>query len=216
MTDLVYFFDFAFIVGIISLMKISLDATTLAIVILPVPYLILTKRKRLLAYLAVAFIMGMVWGTSASAFYSYDSRAFIIGHFNFYPVLFWTIGLFGAQLVFNMFQSKLNNFWPRFLCFSMLFWSGLIIVELMAYHVFQVHNLATSRYGGLPGLNCIHAPTWMKAVYFSMGPLYFLIVEFLEKFKNRRRGFGLKDFMGVLNYTKLGVAYHSDPRQKKE
>ncbi len=193
MTDLVYFFDFAFIVGIISLMKISLDATTLAIVILPIPYVILTKRKRLLAYLAVAFFMGIAWGTSASAFYSYDSQVFVIGHFNFYPVLFWSAGLFGAQLVFNMFQPRLRTFWTRFLCFILIFWSGLILVEFMAYHVFQIHNLATSKYAGLPGLDCIHAPTWMKLAYFSIGPLYFLIVEALKKeVENTRLSFGLK------------------------
>ena len=43
----------------------------------------------------------------------------------------------------------------------------------MGYYLFNIHNIATSQFPGLPICNCIHAPTWMKIVYFSMGPVYY-------------------------------------------
>jgi hypothetical protein len=49
--------------------------------------------------------------------------------------------------------------------------------------LFNIRNLATAGYPGLPLLNCIHAPYRMKIVYFSMGPVYFLLLTLFKKAK---------------------------------
>jgi len=160
---------------------ISVDFLILLILILPVPYLLLTGRKDLFPALLLAFAMSLAWGIPASSLYVYKTSRFVIGPLNLYPICYWAMGLFGAYFLFRTFRPRIKRFWMRWLSFSLFFWTGLVVIETVSYHVFGLKDLATANYCGLPVLDCIHGPLVMKAVYFTMGSLYFLLLALLEK-----------------------------------
>jgi hypothetical protein len=90
--------------------------------------------------------------------------------------------LFICFLIYDNFGHITRNF-PfivKLSLFSALFWFGLILVEWTAYNIFELKNIATKSYEGIPFLNCIHAPLWMKVSYFSIGPLYYISLEFFR------------------------------------
>ncbi len=176
-TPLDAFISVLFLVSI----GISVDFLVLLILVLPIPYLQLTGRKNLFPALALAFAMGLAWGIPASSLYAYQTTLFVIGSLNFYPICYWTMGLFATYFLFRTFQSYFVSFWVRWLVFSLFFWSGLIVIEFVAYHFLGLKNLAALNCSGLPVLDCIHAPLMMKVVYFTMGPLYFLLLTLLDK-----------------------------------
>ena len=62
----------------------------------------------------------------------------------------------------------------------MIFWALLILAEVLGYHVFEIRNAATGMYPGLPICDCIHAPPWMQAVYFALGPLYYGLLKMFK------------------------------------
>ncbi len=170
---------------------ISVDFLVFLILALPIPYFLLTGRKHLFPALALAFALGLAWGIPASSLYVYETTLFVIGPLNLYPICYWTIGLFATYFLFRTFQSYFMSFWVRWLVFSLFFWSGLIVIEFVAYHFLGLKDLATLNCPGLPVLDCIHAPSTMKVVYFTMGPLYFLLLTLLERFIGIVPGFSL-------------------------
>lgn len=90
---------------------------------------------------------------------------------NLLPLMAWALSLFGLSEVFNYLTLSKKRY--RFLLFIPVFWIFLITFETIAYHVLEIRNTTTGSFVGLPYCNCIHAPTWMKVVYFSMGPVYY-------------------------------------------
>jgi hypothetical protein len=46
--------------------------------------------------------------------------------------------------------------------------------------VFNIQNVATASYPGLPICDCIHAAPWMQFAYFAMGPIYYLLIHSLK------------------------------------
>lgn len=195
--------DICTIVLLIASLRISNDCMVLLLIITPVPYLLITRRKNLLPALLIALIMGIVWGIPASSMYVYEAKGFIIGSVNLYPVCYWTMGLFGTYFIFYRFQPAIKHFWAKWVIFSLIFWFGLIAVETLSYNIFNIRNLATAGYPGLPLLNCIHTPYWMKLVYFSMGPVYFLLLTLLEKTRTNNLGIFL---MKGLRYSMVRTA----------
>ena len=68
-----------------------------------------------------------------------------------------------------------------------MFWFGLLGIETISYHILEIRNLATANYKGLPICNCVHAPLWMQISYFIIGPLYFLVLNILNKGMNKTK-----------------------------
>ena len=145
-------------------------------------YSIATRRQILIRYLAVATILGAAWTTFAKDIYGYNHNFLMLGDINIFPLLAWSLGLFGVYLIYRHIESHLGlqHFFSKFLLFIILYWPILIFGETIAYHVFHIHNIASAQYTGLPFCNCLHAPTWMKVVYFAMGPLFFLLCSVLQ------------------------------------
>jgi len=110
--------------------------------------------------------------------YSYELGFWSVMGINLFTLFAWTIGLFGSVVLFNLFYK--SNSEKKIIVYIIAYWSLLITLETLAYHVFGFRNLATSSYPGLPLCDCIHAPMWMQATYLLMGPLYFYLCEFLS------------------------------------
>lgn len=171
----------------ILLFLIRVDYTMFVLLIAVCPFLIITKRKNLIFSLIVALMIAVIWGWIAEKYYAYAESSFKTELLNFYPILFWTFGLFMAILLFRDIKLifDIKPFKVELIIFSGLFWFGLIAIETISYHILEIRNLATAKYKGLPICNCIHAPQWIQISYFIIGPLYFIILNILNKGMNK-------------------------------
>ena len=142
-----------------------------------VPYLYVTKRENSLRHFGLAFLIAGLWVVNARKYYSYNYDFFNIAGINLYPFFSWSAGLLATYLIFEHYRDNLQNkrFTHQFLAYIFVFWILLLFGETVAYHIFNVRNIASAAYSGLPLCDCIHAPHWMQVVYFLLGPLFFVI-----------------------------------------
>lgn len=166
-----------FLVPFLFMGIFSPDLVIIIIFLLIIPYLIITKRKPLFYQFFVAFLLSSIWIFIANGNYNYSNDYVVVFGINIFPMFSWTVGLFGLYLVYSHYEHILNkmSFLRKFWLFTILYWVLLIAVESIAFHIFDIHNIMNIAYKGLPFCNCIHAPFWMQAAYFLLGPLFFLI-----------------------------------------
>jgi len=165
------------IVVIILLGVFKPDLVVIVVFFLIIPYLLLTQRKALLYHLIVAFFIALLWVFIAKDEYSYNSGFITIAGFSLYPLFSWATGLFALYLIYSHYEHKLKKqtFIKKLGLFTIFYWPMLIVVETIAYHIFDIKNLAAAAYRGLPLCDCIHAPLWMQIGYFSIGIIFFLL-----------------------------------------
>jgi hypothetical protein len=146
-------------------------------------YLILTKRKKDIAYLFISSVIAIIWTIFAKNNYGYDRDMIYIFGLSAFPLFAWSTGLAAIYLLYHDIDQifmKNNGCLKRFLLFTVLYFFFIIVLETIAYHVFGIRNVATEIYPGLPICNCIHAPRWMQISYFLIGPIYFAISRFYK------------------------------------
>ena len=155
-------------------------------------------RKNLFKYLTLAFVISLIWQiiNGQNYLYKYDLPRFF--HINIYTLFIWAIGLFGIMVVYDFveYKFKIKHLAVKIIVFLLMYWTCLIIVETVAYHVVEIRDIATSQYPGLPICNCLHAPWWMKLVYFALGPIMWISSRLLDvkcpfgfkKKKNKKHG----------------------------
>ena len=127
-------------------------------------------------YVAVAFVIATAWMVLARKEYRYNRRFAEVLGINVFPLVSWTAGLAVMMMLFDRLATALalRTLAAQAAVFSMVYWILLLAAETIGYHVFNIHNDRTARCRGIPILNCMHAPGWMKAAYFAMGPVMFL------------------------------------------
>jgi hypothetical protein len=160
---------------------IRADFMIMTVYLLLFPYLLLTNRRHAVFHLLIASAFACCWIFIARDQYGYNRELLVIAGYNVYPLFAWAVGLFGVYLMYAHWVPAFRTMaLPKKMAFfSVLYWSLLFGAEIIAYHYFNFRNIATSQYAGLPLLDCIHVPDWMKAFYLLNGPVYFLICEFL-------------------------------------
>ena len=160
----------------------SPDFVVIAAFFLVIPYLFLTQRKILFYHLMVASAVALIWMSIAKNQYGYNQDLLTVVGINLYPLFAWAIGLFAIYVIYSHYEHilKERGFVRKILLFLVFYWPLLIIVETVAYHTFNIHNLATASYVGLPLCDCIHAPRWMQASYFALGPIFFTLSSVLK------------------------------------
>lgn len=137
-------------------------------------------RKVLLKYLLVSSIVSLVWILIANNQYGYNKDVLFIFGLNTFPLFAWALGLFAVYLIYLYVLKKFEFVGiKKGLLFVAFYWPLLILGETIGYHVFNFKNLSAAVYAGLPICNCLHAPLWMQVAYFGLGPLYFVICEFV-------------------------------------
>lgn len=156
-----------------------------AISILLILYLLVTGRKSLFYHFFVAFSISFVWVLIANERYGYADNNVIILGLNIFPMFAFTAGLVGTYVIYSHFENILKKrpFIQKLLLFAILYWVLLVFAESIGYHVLGISNITNANYQGLPFCNCLHAPYWMQAAYFLIGPLFFSICSFL-RFRN--------------------------------
>ncbi len=173
-----------FIISLFSIFKSHADLVLLISWPFIFGYFLLMGRIKALAHLLLATVMAVIWVQFAKEYYGYKYDYLKIFGMNTLPLMAWTLTLLGLGEVCNYlrFKSKLH----KFLFFVPSFWFLLILFETVAYHVLEIRNTMTGNYVGLPFCNCLHAPTWMKFVYFSMGPLFYGLSQLADRLIDER------------------------------
>jgi hypothetical protein len=145
------------------------------------PYLFLTARKNAFYHLYVSSVIALIWVFIANSHYVYNQFSLNFFGLNAYPLFAWASGLFAVYIIYSHWEHKIKSrsFIKKLGLFIVIYWVLLIVVETLAYHVFNIVDVANISYLGLPICDCIHAPRWMQLVYFLMGPVYFIICELL-------------------------------------
>lgn len=143
----------------------------------------ISKRYNLPQYLIISFLLSLTWVFFARNEYGYNYSFYEYKNINIFPLTAWTLGLFAFYLLFLFINHnlKIKKATRDFIFFVIVYWILLLTVETIGYHVFNINNVATSAYAGLPLCNCLHAPHWMQSAYFMLGPLYFVICALFNK-----------------------------------
>lgn len=126
-------------------------------------------RKKLLVPLAVAFVIAALW----SAYFRYEytgNNILLFNRVNVYPLVLWTVGLTGLQLV--SYKMPKHHHLAHAIVFYLVF---LLAAEAVGYHFLNVR--LNSNYTSLLSLGVIHAPPVMKLFYFFAGPVYLLLLD---------------------------------------
>ncbi len=134
-------------------------------------FILITRRFFAVTHLMLATIVALIWVDYAKDYYGYKIVYHTIFGMNLLPLMSWALSLFGLSEVYNYLNLTKKRY--KFLLFVPIFWVFLITFETIAYHILEIRNTTTGSFVGLPLCDCIHAPTWMKVVYFSMGPVYY-------------------------------------------
>ena len=150
-----------------------IDGISIFIYVLFLVYLIFKSKKNELYQLLLSFGIAFVWVSIARNYYHYNHHMLEIFGITLFPLFAWALGLFIVYLIYSYFKKK------SFILFVGIYWSLLIFVETFAYHVLNIHDLATAGYKGLPLCNCIHAPVWMQISYFLLGLIYFGLCKWI-------------------------------------
>ena len=169
-----------FFVIVLLLEVVRPDILVIWVYFMIYPYLLLTARKSAIYHLFVSSIIALIWVFIAKNQYSYGGMIAVLG-INIYPLFAWAAGLFGTYLIYSHWEHILQErgWFKKMLLFVAFYWPMLIAVETIAYHVFNIRNLSTIAYAGLPLCDCIHAPRWMQISYLALGPIYFGICELI-------------------------------------
>ncbi len=171
-----------FLLLFFSMLIFSPDMVIIAIFVLTIPYLIMTDRKSLFPQLAIAFLLSFIWVFIANGKYGYANDYVSVFGLNIFPMFGWTVGLFVGYLLFSHYEHIVSgsSFVKKIVIFTLMFSVLLISVETIGYHIFNVRNLTNAAYKGLPFCNCLHAPFWMKIMYFLMGPIFYSVCYYLK------------------------------------
>lgn len=157
------------------------DALMIGVYFMLYPYLFLTARKSAFYHLFISSIIALIWMIIVKNQYGYSREMMAIFGLNSFPLFAWASGLFATYLIYSHWEHILRKqgWLKKMLLFVAFYWPILISVETIAYHVFNIKNLATTAYVGLPICDCIHAPRWVQISYLALGPLYFAVCELI-------------------------------------
>jgi|TARA_B100001971_G_C18205316_1_gene547206 hypothetical protein len=170
-----------YVIVVLLLGLVRPDALMIGVYLMLYPYLLLTERKSAFYHLFVASVIALVWMLIANNQYGYNREMMIIFGLNSFPLFAWAAGLFAAYLIYSHWEHilKEQGWLKKMLLFVAFYWPILISLETIAYHLFNIKNLSTAMYAGLPICDCIHAPGWMQASYLALGPIYFGVCELI-------------------------------------
>jgi hypothetical protein len=152
--------------------------------VLVLGYLMLLKRFESVLHLLLATLISTLWVHFAKDYYSYQHDFVKIFGMNSIPLMAWSLTLYGLHQVCNNYKFRHKTF--NFVLFFLVFLVFGIAFETVAYHVLGIRNTVTASFPGLPICDCVHAPGWMQMVYFSLGPVYYLVILAADRLTGTR------------------------------
>jgi hypothetical protein len=148
-------------------------------------YIWLSKRFDSFTHLIISTCIAFLWVWLARNNYGYNYTYFSVAGLNLLPIAAWSMGLLFVCEILN--HLNIGKIILRLVVFAILYWCALIALETYAFHFIGIRNISTGNSNGLPLCNCIHAPWWMRIVYFSMGPVYYIITIVADRFTGKNR-----------------------------
>ena len=109
--------------------------------------------------------------------YEYTSNNLLIGKINLFPLIAWTFGLIVLREIYK--NVKWKN---KIIKVSLLYLTLLFAIEYLGYYVLEIK--LNSNYPSFLGIGILHSPLFLQLFYIFIGPVYLLIVDFIEKRKN--------------------------------
>ena len=146
-------------------------------------YSIISGRYKSLIHLVISTGIAVGWVYVARNNYGYNYSYSVIAGMNLLAILSWALGMLGVSEILNHIRFK--NYIFRFILFVPVFWIVLILIETYAFHIIEIRNTMTGNSPGLPFCNCMHAPWWMRTVYFIMGPAYYGLTLFVDYYADK-------------------------------
>lgn len=179
--NLIIFDKIISVIVIVLIGFLKPDSVLIFTFIMLIPYLIITRRKNALVHLFISLIIAVIWTFIAKDFYHYNIDMITVKGLNLYPVFAWSLGLLGIYMIYSHWEHilKKKTLIRKVLLFILFYFPMLIFVETIAYHLFNIKDIATAGFPGLPLCDCLHAPTWMQISYFFMGPFYLMVCNLL-------------------------------------
>lgn len=136
-----------------------------------------------------ALCVALCWVFFTREMYFYNLGFGTVASLNLFPLICWTIGLTVGYLIVSYVLSRIavRRILLQLVIVFFLYAVVIIFLETFAYHAIGVKNIGTSYYTGLPLCDCLHAPLWMQAGYFLLGPIHWLLVRCSRKVMTGRR-----------------------------
>jgi hypothetical protein len=169
----------------VSLFQKNADVVLIVFWFIVGAYTFLSRRYDSFLHFILSTIIAFIWVYCARNNYGYNYSYYSVAGMNLLPVAAWSMGLLFVSEILNHF--KIERTIVRIAIYSLLFWCSLIFIETYAFHVIGIRNISTGNTNGLPFCNCIHAPWWMRLVYFSMGPGYYILTIISDKLAGKTR-----------------------------
>lgn len=156
----------------------SKELLLLSLYVAIITYLVVTRKRQYLLPAIAALCLGSVWSYALGDTYNYNTATLSLFGANLYALVAWSVGLLAGYMLYvrALHGVKWRENWQKLLLFNLIYIPLLIALETVAYHVFDVVNVGTSMYAGLPVCDCIHAPAWMQLSYILMGTVYITLV----------------------------------------
>ena len=183
---LAYLDFFLIFLSLVAAFFLRQDLVLIILFVFTLFYLYMTQRTGLLKTLLLSFILSFLLVFIARNYFIYKSEFLTIQGISLFPLLAWTLGLFGLYLMHKSLEKHIKNptLLKKLLLLIVIYWPLLISVETLWYHKAGVQ--LNSHYSGLPVCDCIHAVWWAKIAYFLIGIIFFIINYYLvEKQLNK-------------------------------
>lgn len=171
------------IIAGISVFQKHADLVLLGFWFAIVLYGLFSRRFKSLIHLVISTGIAFGWVYIARNKYGYNYTYLTIAGMNLLPILSWALGMIGVSEIFNHIHFK--NYILKFIIFVPVFWILLILIETYSFHTIEIRNTMTGNSLGLPFCNCIHAPWWMRIVYFTMGPAYYILTLLIDYYVDK-------------------------------
>jgi hypothetical protein len=133
--------------------------------------------KKYITAIILSILLSAIWLNFSHDFYLYNHNFLNFGQAVVYPFIAWLIGLVLLFFIYEKISRKASDFLAAFMLTVLIYWLSLLVLETFSFHVLDIKNLATDAYPGLPLCDCLHAPRWMQATYFVLGPFYLFSVN---------------------------------------
>jgi len=162
------------------LLLVSYDAAIIYSAVCAFTVGLLFRPHRLRGWLP-ALLITLIWVSFSGKMYAgYNTFHLKVFGIVLFPLLAWPIGLMiGYYYILPRIMVKP---WPlRALVLSAVYCVGLIVFEIIGYHVLGIHLDAGRAYPGWPYLEIFHCPTWMQAAYFLNGIVFMGVAAWMDR-----------------------------------
>lgn len=162
----------------------NLDILVVTVYFMLYFYLLFFNKKILRLRLYLSSFISLIWMFIAKDQYGYNQNWLSVFGFNLFPLFAWALGLFIVYFLYDYIDKKWfkTKLFVKITLFFVFYSSLLLFAETIAYHLFNIRNLAASMYAGLPLCDCLHAPLWMQVSYFALGLIYYLLCKLSSNF----------------------------------